>query len=84
MENVLILLELNLRKKIEENNEINHIDGFQLDIGGVILFDETIRQSSKDGTSIPELISLSGAVPGIKVDKGEKDKEIQMKQLLLA
>ena len=41
-------------------------------IGGVILFDETIRQKSTLGPSIPELISKHGAVPGIKVDKGAK------------
>ena len=41
-------------------------------IGGVILFDETIRQKTTLGLSIPELISKHGAVPGIKVDKGAK------------
>ena len=41
-------------------------------IGGVILFDETIRQKTKLGVSISELISSSGSVPGIKVDKGAK------------
>ena len=41
-------------------------------IGGVILFDETINQISNTGKSIPELISASGAVPGIKVDTGAK------------
>ena len=41
-------------------------------IGGVILFDETIRQKSTFGSTIPELISKHGAIPGIKVDKGAK------------
>ncbi len=41
-------------------------------IGGVILFDETIRQKTTLGPSIPELISQHGAIPGIKVDKGAK------------
>jgi len=41
-------------------------------IGGVILFDETINQSSGSGKKIPTLISDSGAVPGIKVDTGAK------------
>ena len=41
-------------------------------IGGVILFDETIKQKTTLGPSIPELISKHGAVPGIKVDKGAK------------
>ena len=42
-------------------------------IGGVILYDETINQVSSTGKSIPDLISSSGAVPGIKVDTGAKD-----------
>ena len=47
-------------------------DGMKNFIGGVILFDETINQTSSSKKSIPELISLSGAVPGIKVDIGAK------------
>ncbi len=42
-------------------------------IGGVILYDETINQISSTGKSIANLISSSGAVPGIKVDTGAKD-----------
>jgi fructose-bisphosphate aldolase class I len=41
-------------------------------IGGVILFDETIKQKATIGISIPELISKSNSIPGIKVDKGAK------------
>ena len=41
-------------------------------IGGVILFDETIKQKTTLGPTIPELISQNGAIPGIKVDKGAK------------
>ncbi len=41
-------------------------------IGGVILFDETIRQKTTFGPTVPELISQHGAIPGIKVDKGAK------------
>ena len=41
-------------------------------IGGVILYDETIKQNTSQNKSIPELISESGAVPGIKVDTGTK------------
>jgi fructose-bisphosphate aldolase class I len=41
-------------------------------IGGVILFDETIRQKAKDGTPLVEIIAATGAVPGIKVDTGAK------------
>ena len=41
-------------------------------IGGVILYDETINQLSTSSKSIPDMISESGAVPGIKVDTGTK------------
>ncbi len=41
-------------------------------IGGVILYDETIKQTTNSKKTIPELISSSGAVPGIKVDTGAK------------
>jgi fructose-bisphosphate aldolase class I len=42
-------------------------------ISGVILFDETIRQSSADGTPFPKVLESQGIIPGIKVDKGAKD-----------
>ena len=45
-------------------------EGMNGNIGGVILFDETIRQSASDGTLLRDLISDQGALPGIKVDKG--------------
>ena len=41
-------------------------------IGGVILYDETINQLSSSNKTIPNMISESGAVPGIKVDAGAK------------
>ena len=41
-------------------------------ISGVILFDETIRQSASDGTPFPELLASKGIMPGIKVDMGAK------------
>ncbi len=41
-------------------------------IGGVILFDETIKQKTTLGPTIPELIAKNNAIPGIKVDKGAK------------
>src|SRR6266480_1531255 len=41
-------------------------------ISGVILFDETIRQKTRDGRSFVELLQQQGIVPGIKVDKGAK------------
>ncbi len=41
-------------------------------IGGVILYDETIKQNSLSEKNIPDLISSTGAIPGIKVDTGAK------------
>jgi fructose-bisphosphate aldolase, class I len=41
-------------------------------ISGVILFDETLKQSAADGTPLIKLIEDAGAVPGIKVDEGAK------------
>jgi fructose-bisphosphate aldolase class I len=42
-------------------------------ISGVILYDETIRQSGEDGTPFVNLITNAGIIPGIKVDTGAKD-----------
>jgi fructose-bisphosphate aldolase class I len=41
-------------------------------ISGVILYDETIRQSSADGTPFPKMLAAKGILPGIKVDTGSK------------
>lgn len=41
-------------------------------ISGVILYDETIRQKTKDGTPFPQHLAKLGIVPGIKVDAGAK------------
>ena len=45
-------------------------EGMEEYVGGVILYDETIRQSADDGTPFPELLAGKGVVPGIKVDTG--------------
>ena len=61
-----------------ENNRLNfrqtlfNASAMKDYIGGVILFDETIRQKTTLGPTIPELISKHGTIPGIKVDKGAK------------
>ena len=47
-------------------------EGMKNYIGGVILFEETLKQKSTKGISVPELIMESGSIPGIKVDKGAK------------
>ncbi|KRP12731.1 MAG: fructose-bisphosphate aldolase [SAR86 cluster bacterium BACL1 MAG-121105-bin34] len=62
-----------------ESSELNRRDyremlfranGMKGNIGGVILFDETIRQTAEDGTSLVQVIMGQGALPGIKVDQG--------------
>ena len=47
-------------------------EGMKNYIGGVILYDETIKQKTSSGKTIPELIKSFGSVPGIKVDTGAK------------
>jgi fructose-bisphosphate aldolase class I len=47
-------------------------EGAEEFISGVILYDETIRQSSADGTPFPKLLEGKGMIPGIKVDMGAK------------
>ena len=46
--------------------------GMEKYIGGVILYDETIKQKTSSGLDVPKLISKSGSIPGIKVDTGAK------------
>jgi fructose-bisphosphate aldolase class I len=41
-------------------------------VSGVILYDETIRQKAKDGTTLVDVMKASGSIPGIKVDLGAK------------
>ena len=53
-------------------NTLFSSDAMKSYIGGVILYDETIKQKSLSKNKIPELISGTGAVPGIKVDTGAK------------
>ena len=47
--------------------------GSEEHVGGVIMYDETIRQSSDDGTPFTDLLASKGVVPGIKVDTGAHD-----------
>ena len=47
-------------------------EGMKNHISGVILYDETIRQKSSSGKSVPDLIKSFGSIPGIKVDTGAK------------
>ncbi|HEY1942379.1 MAG TPA: class I fructose-bisphosphate aldolase [Roseiarcus sp.] len=47
--------------------------GLNEGIGGAILFDETIRQSTRDGRPFVKVLAEAGIIPGIKVDMGAKD-----------
>ena len=47
-------------------------DSMRENIGGVILYDETIKQSASNGKKIPKLLSEIGSLAGIKVDTGAK------------
>lgn len=44
-------------------------------ISGVILYDSTLRESTKDGIPFADVLTARGIVPGIKVDLGTKDLE---------
>jgi fructose-bisphosphate aldolase, class I len=46
--------------------------GARESISGVILYDETIRQKTRDGTPFPQYLTQQGMIPGIKVDQGAK------------
>ncbi len=46
--------------------------GVEAFISGVILFDETLRQTAANGTPFPQLLADRGIIPGIKVDRGAK------------
>lgn len=48
-------------------------DGSEEYVSGIILFDETIRQATDDGTPFTEILAKKGILPGIKVDTGAKD-----------
>ena len=47
-------------------------EGLEQHVGGVILFDETLRQSTREGVPFAQVLSARGIAPGIKVDKGTK------------
>ncbi len=48
-------------------------DALRNHISGVILFDETLRQSAVDGAPLVDILSGAGAIPGIKIDSGAKE-----------
>jgi len=67
-----INVESTAENRIKFRETLFSADGMKNYISGVILYDETIKQKSSSGMSVPELISKSGVLPGIKVDAGTK------------
>ena len=67
-----VKVESSAESRLKFRETLFNSESMKTCIGGVILYDETIKQSSSSGKKIPELISNTGAVPGIKVDTGAK------------
>ncbi|WP_297795002.1 class I fructose-bisphosphate aldolase [uncultured Marinobacter sp.] len=65
-------VESSEEKRREYRSLIFSTSGLGEFISGVILFEETLGQTSLDNQRIPELLAKQGIVPGIKVDKGKK------------
>lgn len=69
--------KLGIPQTVEARREYRELiattQGLSESISGAILFDETIRQKTKDGTPIIKVISDAGIIPGIKVDTGAND-----------
>ena len=63
-------VESNEENRREYREMLFRSAGMKDNIGGVILFDETIRQKAEDGTPLVNIILDQGALPGIKVDQG--------------
>ena len=54
--------------------------GLEEYVSGVILYDETLRQSAADGTPFAKLLAGKGIIPGIKVDTGAKDLAVRARR----
>jgi fructose-bisphosphate aldolase, class I len=67
-----INVESNSKNRLKFRETLFSAEAMKNYIGGVILYDETIKQKTSSGKTIPELIKSFGAIPGIKVDTGAK------------
>jgi len=65
-------VESTLENRLKFRETLFSADGMKNFIGGVILYDETIKQKTSSGKTIPDLIKSLGSIPGIKVDTGAK------------
>jgi len=65
-------VESNAENRLKFRSTLFSADSMKSYISGVILYDETIRQKTSSGKTVPELIKSFGSIPGIKVDTGAK------------
>ena len=65
-------IESTLENRLKFRETLFSAEGMKNYIGGVILYDETIKQKTSSGKTVPELIKSFGSIPGIKVDTGAK------------
>ena len=65
-------IESTLENRLKFRETLFSAEGMKNYIGGVILYDETIKQKASSGKTIPELIKSFRSIPGIKVDIGSK------------
>ena len=65
-------VESTSKNRLKFRETLFSAEGMKNHISGVILYDETIKQKSSSGKTIPELIKSFGSIPGIKVDSGAK------------
>ena len=65
-------VESTLENRLKFRETLFSSKGMKNYIGGVILYDETIKQKTSSGITIPDLIKSFGSIPGIKVDTGAK------------
>ena len=65
-------IESNEKNRLKFRETLFKSQAMKKYIGGVILYDETIKQKSETGISIPDLILKNNSIPGIKVDTGAK------------
>ena len=65
-------VESTLGNRLKFRETLFSAEGMRNYIGGVILYDETIKQKTSSGKTVPELIKSFGSIPGIKVDTGAK------------
>tara|TARA_Y100000590_G_scaffold186027_1_gene211993 strand:- start:467 stop:1486 length:1020 start_codon:yes stop_codon:yes gene_type:complete len=65
-------VESTLENRLKFRETLFSAEGMKNYIGGVILYDETIKQKTSSGKTVPDLIKSFGSIPGIKVDTGAK------------